>query len=164
MSDSWNKSIKRNSISDESPKPIDRLNAADTSSKTDTPKVSVPARNNWKGLVDNESQSESDEEMVPESDEEGSSYYEEEESESDEFLDAQVEVIENYESGDSMDEDERREIQGLCSIHFRKELEYFSAFLIGCLIKINECYIKNEFYNRLHRFFLLFFCVCVCRK
>lgn len=121
LSDSWNKSIKRNSLTNESPKPIDAMGVADTSSKTDTPKVAVPARNNWKGIVDNESESDSENEMVPESDEEGSSDFEEEESESDEFIDAEAEMIENYESGDSMDEEERREIEGLYSQMFNKK-------------------------------------------
>lgn len=113
LSESWNKSIKRNSFTDKSPKPIDALGVADTSSKPDTPKVAVPARNNWKkDIVDNESELESENELVPESDEEGSSDYEEEDSESDEFVDAEAEVIDNYESGDSMDEEERREIEG----------------------------------------------------
>ncbi|XP_055300986.1 mucin-2 [Sitodiplosis mosellana] len=110
LRDSWSKSIKRNSLSNEPSKPIDALGTADTSSKIDEQpaKKAVPARNNWKGLVDSESEPEEDE-LIPESDEGSDNEGEEEEESGNEFVDDVVEVIEDYESGDSMDEEERRE-------------------------------------------------------
>lgn len=112
LSESWNKSIKRNSLSNQSPKPIDASGDADTSGKMEekSAKKAVPARNNWSTVVDTESEPEEDD-LIPESDE--GTDGEEEESEN-EFFDS-VDVIEDYESGDSMDEEERREMKGLLS-------------------------------------------------
>lgn len=112
LKDSWNKSIKHSIISNESPTSIDRSGVSNTSNTEKQPaKEAVPARNNWgisKGLVDSESESE-DSEVVPDTEEVTDDETEESENE---LIDDGAEVIENYQSGDSMDEDERREIEG----------------------------------------------------
>lgn len=120
LSESWNESVKRNSLSNESPKPIDKLGVADTAKAEEKPaKKAVPARNNWSHLVDSESEPEQDE-LVLETDE-GESQGEEGEETENEFVDDEVEVVENYESGDSMDEEEKREIEGLFARPFAHE-------------------------------------------
>lgn len=109
LRESWNKSVKRNSLSNESPKAIDKLGSEQTENAA--PKKSVAARNNWSvsnGLIDSESELE---ETVPESSEEGSDEECDEESENSMFDDEAEEVV-DYNSGDSMEEDERREIEG----------------------------------------------------
>lgn len=86
--------------------------------ETESPKVAVVARNNWgisNGIVD--SDSEDDVDFIPDTEEgsDGESQEDEDEDEHEEqneFIDDEVEVIEDYQSGDSMDEEERREIEG----------------------------------------------------
>lgn len=107
---SWSKPIRQVSLTYDSPKPIDTLGADATDTTEDEPpKNAVPARNSWTvGIVDSESEAE----ILPDSEEENQ---EDEQSESDEneFLDDEAEEAgEDYVSGDSMDEDERREVEG----------------------------------------------------
>lgn len=107
---SWSKTAKRISLSEDSPDPIDAL-GIDTSKKMDdeVKKEAVPARNNWSvGLVDSDSEPES---IVPDSEDEQEEECSDEQSDN-EFIDDQAEEVESYSSGDSMDEDERREIDG----------------------------------------------------
>lgn len=112
LKDSWSKSLKR--ISGEASAPIDRQGLADESkaAEKEVPaKKSVPARNNWgmsNGLVDSDSDTELEE--VPDSEEESDA---ENEANSNEFIQNEAEEVEHYDTGDSMDEDERREIEGL---------------------------------------------------
>lgn len=103
--ESWTKSIRQ--ISYDSPKPIDTFGIDKNDDKTkDKPsKKSVPARNSWSALVDSESGSES---IVPDSEEES---VVDEQSEN-EYIDDEAVEVENYNSGDSMDESERREAEG----------------------------------------------------
>lgn len=125
LSESWNKSIKEYSISSDAPRPIDVSGIFNTSDKVnsaavadkrkddDAPaKKSVPARNNWgisNGLVDSDSEPEHD--LVAETEEEGSDEEDSDEN-SNGIIDDQAEEVEDYNSGDSMDEEERREIDG----------------------------------------------------
>ncbi|XP_031634025.1 protein slender lobes [Contarinia nasturtii] len=109
LQDSWNKSIARHSL--DSSNPIDALGVADASDKTEEePVKKVVARNNWailKGLVDSE---DSDDDIVPET-EEGSDEENEDEEEANAFVDDEAEEVLDYETGDSMDDEERREIE-----------------------------------------------------
>lgn len=112
LKDSWSKSLKR--ISGEASAAIDRHGLADESkaAEKEVPaKKSVAARNNWgmsNGLVDSDSDTEL--EVVPDSEEESD---DENEASSNELIQNEAEEVEDYDTGDSMDEDERREIEGL---------------------------------------------------
>lgn len=112
LAESWSKSLKR--ISNKASEPIDRLGLDDESKKAEEdvpPKESVPARNNWgmpNGLVD--SDSDADNEVVPDSEQESD---EESEANSNEFVNDMADEVDDYNSGDSMDENERRDIEGI---------------------------------------------------
>lgn len=104
----------------DSPKPIDTLGADKNDKTEDAPqKSAVPARNNWSvGLVDSDSEEES---IVPDSDGEAHDVEDEQEDEQsdNEFINDEAEEAgEDYQSGDSMDEDERRELNGIISFNF----------------------------------------------
>lgn len=107
LKDSWSKSVKRNSLMNESPKPIDKLGTDQI--EKESAKKSVPVKNNWqKGLIDTDSESEDDEDYIAESCEEEDDISDSEDS----MIDVEADEIENYNSGDSMDEEERQEIKG----------------------------------------------------
>lgn len=101
--------MKRNSISNDSPTAIDASNESSEQVDDQPAKKSVAARNNWAapGLIDTESEPESEVDIVRDSEESC-----EEEEHSDNFLDDGAEEVNDYNSGDSMDEDERQEIDG----------------------------------------------------
>lgn len=137
LQDSWNKSIKRSSLSNDSTNPIDTLNITNSSKvEAESPKKAVVARNNWgisNGIVD--SDSEEDVDFIPHSEEDSDGESQEDEDEHEheernELVDDEVEVIENYESGDSMDEEERREIEGKRRISRNLLLKSFKLNLI----------------------------------
>lgn len=109
---SWSKTVKRISLSDDLPKPIDAL-GIETKEKTEgeSKKEAVTARNNWiVDLVDSESEQDS---VVPDSDEEISDEQSDDEHSGNLFIDDEAEEAENYNSGDSMDSDDRREVKGI---------------------------------------------------
>lgn len=110
LKESWSKSVKRNDLSSESPKAIDKLGSEQNENAA--PKKSVAARNNWavsNDLIDSESELE---ETVAESSDEGSDEAESDEESGNSMFDDEAEEVEDYNSGDSMDEDERHEIEG----------------------------------------------------
>lgn len=127
LRDSWGKSLKR--ISNEGLSVIDSLGAADQN-KTAEPNVPskqfVPARNNWavsKGLVDSDSESEHD--IVPETEVESGdeSDNEDDANGGNEFVANEAEEVgSDYNSGDSMDEEERHEIEG--NFHFETRIHF----------------------------------------
>lgn len=127
MAESWSKSVKRNDLVDGSPKPIDKF-GTDKTEKIQAKKA-VPARNNWaRGLIDSDTESETDEDFIVESCEEAESCSEEESENS--MLENEAEEIEGYNTGDSMDEDERREIEGKsCCLHNFNELNSIDEHL-----------------------------------
>lgn len=116
MQISYTTTIKRTAIPNE---PIDR-SGVEESSKTEegSAKKFVPARNNWSaasnGLITNDSDVEDEDEVIAETEQEDCEEESEEESENfgNKFHDDEAEVVEDYQSGDSMDEEEKREIQG----------------------------------------------------
>lgn len=104
LSQSWNKSVKRNSIGEDGPSSIDGLGVQEPKVK-ESSKKAVPARNNWsvsKGLIDSDSESdvEDDVENEEESDDD-------DDSEHSGFKADEAEYVEDYESGDSLEEEDR---------------------------------------------------------
>lgn len=86
----------------------------DSNSAKEAPaKKSVPARNNWsRKLVDSESEPEEVELILISEDASDDGSDEDMEKSENEFIDDEAEEVENYQSGDSMDEEEKREIEG----------------------------------------------------
>lgn len=113
LQESWNMSIKRRSVdANDASIPIDTLGAAEVDSKTDEkPVEKVTARNTWKP-VQSICDTENEEEIAETEEGSDESGEEEEIFERSEYVLYQAEEAEDYESGDSMDEDERREIEG----------------------------------------------------
>lgn len=94
-------------MSEDAPEAIDAF-GIDKSKNEEPKKEAVVARNNWcAGLIDSESEQGS---VAPDSDGESES-----EQSKNEFIDDEADEAENYNSGDSMDSDERREIAGMFS-------------------------------------------------
>lgn len=103
---------KLNKARDSTNKQIADLIESKTPTETEKPKPFVIARNNWSfgnGLVDTESDPDSNDGSII-NETVYSDEHEAEESDNS-LIDDEVEVVDDYESGDSMDEDERQEIE-----------------------------------------------------
>lgn len=103
FSELWNQSLKAGTSG------IDKIDNKGDQVDEQPAKVAVPARNNWsaaKGLIDSDSESEPETDHVPESENEGEQS--EEESEGSGFVIDKAEAVDDYESGDSEDEEDRQ--------------------------------------------------------
>lgn len=120
-------------MSDDSSNAIDALGIDTEKQGEDEPKKEVvTARNTWTvGLVDSDSES-----IIHDTDEEGGDEEDEDSGENsdegNEYIDDEAEVVENYNSGDSMDSDQRREMAGM----FLKVLNEFTVVNIPKLCTI----------------------------
>lgn len=130
--------MKRNSLTNDSPKPIDKFGIDQTEDMTS--KKSVAARNNWniaKGLIDSDTEPE-ETESIAESDEEcDDEEDDDEEGSENELVDDEAEEIEDYNSGDSIDEDERQEFKG----------KHFSFLFFFSTLHIFECVFHDLIFN-----------------
>lgn len=111
LSESWNQPVVRRSTDKEGISSIDKLDNKKDEADDQPVKTSVPAHNNWavtKGLIDSDSEPEPEPEAdhIPES--ENESEQSEKESEHSGLIDDKAEAIDDYQSGDSEDEEERQ--------------------------------------------------------
>lgn len=103
LSESWNQSIKAGTSD------IDKIDNKGDQVDEQPAKVAVPVRNNWsvtKGLIDSDSESEPETDHVSASENGGEQSGEE--SESSGFIIDKAEAVDDYESGDSEDEEDRQ--------------------------------------------------------
>lgn len=109
LSQSWNQSLQSVSTEKTGTSGIDTLDNKKDQVDEQPAKVAVPVRNNWaitKGLIDSDSEPEPEPDNIQKIENEGEQS--EEESEHSGLLDDKAEAVDDYESGDSENEEDRQ--------------------------------------------------------
>lgn len=109
LSQSWKQPLQSVSTEKAGTSGIDTLDNKEDQVDEQPAKVAVPARNNWaitKGLIDSDSESEPEPDNIPNIENEGEQSQEENEHSG--LLDDKAEAVDDYESGDSENEEDRQ--------------------------------------------------------